>query len=288
MTYMKFYLLFWQKWVSQLDPTVVKIATPILKLILATVVMKIFVKLTHFLFSDYIGQRLNQHFKIDSPARLKTISALLQNVIIYTIYFIYIYYILTLMGIPIGTLIAGAGIFGIAIGLGAKDFFTDIINGFFIIFENKFGVGDLVSLHNQDIVGDVISMGLRTTQIQSLTGEVFFVPNSDITIINNMSMSTRQILIELPYLPQTSLVEYRQCVEATTEAIYEEFQEKIITPPKVVGLIKDHNQTFMYRIIIPVHHQHYYALSSILYGRYIEDLQAQHIPLPNYYANFIE
>ena len=279
-------LSFWQDWISQLDPTFIKIANPILTFIVATLVTMLLVKLTHFLFSDYVGQKLTSRFKIDSPMRIKTITNLLQNFIIYTIYFIYIYYVLTMMGIPIGTLIAGAGIFGIAIGLGAKDFFTDIINGFFIIFENKFDVGDLVALHNQDIVGTIISMGLRTTKIQSLTGEIFFVPNSDISIVNNLSMSTRQILIELPYSPEVSILDYRQCVEMTTKAIYDEFHEKIINPPKIIGLIKHPNQTFSFRIIIPVNHQHFYVLSSLLYGRYIEDLQAHHIHLPHYFSPY--
>ena len=282
---LKIKILFWKDWIAQLDPTLVKVATPILVFLLATLITILLVKLTHFLFSDYVGQKLSQRFNINSPTRIKTISTLLQNVIIYTIYFIYIYYVLTLLGIPIGTLIAGAGIFGIAIGMGAKDFFTDIINGFFIIFENKFGIGDLVSLHKQGIVGNVVSMGLRTTQIQSLTGEIFFVPNSDISIINNMSMISRQILIELPYSPQASLVKYRQCVETTTQTIYKQYAEKIIATPQLIGLIKHDNQTFSYRVIIPVNHQHYYALSSILYGRYIEDLQAEGIPLPQYFEH---
>lgn len=67
-----------------------------------------------------------------------------ENILNYALYFILIYWVLSILGLPVSSLLAGAGIAGVAIGLGAQGFLSDLVNGFFILIEHQFDVGDVV------------------------------------------------------------------------------------------------------------------------------------------------
>ncbi|WP_153053294.1 mechanosensitive ion channel family protein, partial [Streptococcus suis] len=83
--------------------------------------------------------------------RQKTISRLVESILNYLLYFILIYCILSILGLPVSSLLAGAGIAGVAVGLGAQGFLSDLVNGFFILIERQFDVGDVVKLTNGPI-----------------------------------------------------------------------------------------------------------------------------------------
>ncbi|MFU1842160.1 mechanosensitive ion channel family protein, partial [Enterococcus faecium] len=82
----------------------------------------------------YANYSKKQHF---SESRLKTLHTLIINAFQYTLFFFFIYSLLTIVGVPVGSLLAGAGIAGVAIGLGAQGFMNDLITGFFIILEQQ-------------------------------------------------------------------------------------------------------------------------------------------------------
>lgn len=90
-----------------------------------------------------IDKSFNQYSKkaILNQSRLKTLHSLLNTIFHYTLGFFFIYAILSAIGVPIGSLLAGAGIAGVAIGLGAQGFMSDVITGFFIIMEQQMDVG---------------------------------------------------------------------------------------------------------------------------------------------------
>ena len=114
-----------------------------------------------FGFINRIGKYLiDKSFKqyakksILNESRLKTLHSLLNTIFHYTMGFFFIYAILSVVGVPIGSLLAGAGIAGVAIGLGAQGFMSDVITGFFIIMEQQMDVGDYVKLANLSIEGN--------------------------------------------------------------------------------------------------------------------------------------
>ena len=77
---------------------------------------------------------------------MATVNALVLNIYRYTCYFFLFYAILSEIGDPVGTLIAGAGIFSLALGLGAQSLVSDIVTGFFILLEQQLDVGDTVQI----------------------------------------------------------------------------------------------------------------------------------------------
>ncbi len=118
--------------------------------------------------------------------------------------FFYFYAILSILGIPVSTLLASAGIVSVALGLGAQGFVTDIVTGFFILLEQQFSVGDVVKINT--ITGKIHAVGLRTTQVISDDGTLNFIPNRSITVVSNMSRNNMQAVIDIRLDPKKMLV----------------------------------------------------------------------------------
>lgn len=137
---------------------------------------------------------LNLHGKMEER-RKKTLISLFSNLIKYTVYFILLLTVLPLLDVEIGALLAGAGVVGITVAFGAQTLIKDFFNGFFILFEDQFGVGDQVEINN--IAGQVHSVGLRVTSLKISTGEIVFIPNSQITQVTNLSKSNSIAVIDI-------------------------------------------------------------------------------------------
>lgn len=153
--------------------------------------------------------------RLRAQGRLKTIETLLQNIFHYVILFFYVYAILSVLGIPVGTLIAGAGIVSVALGLGAKGLVSDIITGLFILIEQQYAVGDTVKIG--DITGKVKAVGLRTTQIQASDGTLSFIPNRNISIVSNMSRNNMLALVNVYINPQQDIAKMERIISAIND-----------------------------------------------------------------------
>ncbi len=124
-------------------------------------------------------------FKGDNVNRQLTITKLVQSVMKYFIWFVVGMGVLDAFGVDTTTILASASILGVAIGFGAQDLVKDIIRGFFIIFEGQFQIGDIVEVDG--FKGRVKELGLKTTRIQSWTGEIKIISNGNINTVVNFS-----------------------------------------------------------------------------------------------------
>ena len=129
--------------------------------------------------------------------RSETIGRLMNSVIRYLSVLVAVFLILSAWGVQTPTLLAGAGILGLALSFGAQSLIEDIFSGLFIIFENQFQVGDVVEVINTR--GTVREIGLRITKIEDFEGNMLIINNSDIRgAINtsaNLSLSKCDISI---------------------------------------------------------------------------------------------
>ena len=132
-----------------------------------------------------LNKVIEQAFKIQNKSKkevktFKTLISLVQNVVKYIVWFIVLTTILSKFGISVEGVIASAGVVGVAVGFGAQTIVKDIITGFFIIFENQFDVGDYVKINSGGTTvaeGTVKSIGLRSTRINTISGELTILPN---------------------------------------------------------------------------------------------------------------
>lgn len=120
----------------------------------------------------------------EEKKREETITQIVTGALEILIWPITFILIIAQLGINVAPLIAGAGIFGLAIGFGAQSLVKDVISGLFIIAENQYRVGDVVKLNN-DPVGTVDKITLRTTVLRDLDGIVHTMPNGLIELTSN-------------------------------------------------------------------------------------------------------
>ena len=107
------------------------------------------------------------------------------------------------IGLPIGPMLAGAGILGIAVGFGGQYLIRDFFTGFFMILENQYRIGDAVSL--DQTTGIVENISLRMTTLRDLDGTLHHVPHGDIKRVANMSMDFARINLNVRVSYQTQL-----------------------------------------------------------------------------------
>jgi small conductance mechanosensitive channel len=131
--------------------------------------------------------------------RTKTIGSVLSNFITWGIALISVTMILNELGVEVGALIAGAGILGAAVGFGAQSLVRDLISGLFIVFEDQYGVGDVVDLG--EVKGAIEQVGLRVTQVRDVEGTLWYVRNGEIMRVGNKSQGFTRVLIDLAFEP---------------------------------------------------------------------------------------
>ena len=162
------------------------------------------------LIINYLFRQTRRIEILGGNRRAATFHALTLNVFRYTCYLFYLYAVLSLIGVPVGTLVAGAGIFSIALGLGAQGFVSDVVNGLFPLMEQQLDVGDVVEIGQ--VKGKITTLGLRTTKILSADGTLTFIPNRNITTVKNFSRHQLTQSVDLPLSPQAPLAEVNELV----------------------------------------------------------------------------
>ena len=214
-------------------------------------------------------------------ARQKTITRLIENLLNYVLYFLLIYWVLSILGLPVSSLLAGAGIAGVAIGMGAQGFLSDLVNGFFILLERQLDVGDNVRLTNGpiNIAGTVISVGIRTTQVRDADGTLHFVPNRNIMVVSNLSRGDMRVLIDIPLYAQTDLDEIYRIISKVNEEAVPEHPE-ILKEPNILGPQMASNGQFNFRISMIVQGGMQISIYHIFYRLYHEALLREGIELP--------
>lgn len=168
-----------------------------------------------------------------SERRQKTILRLLQSVLSYIVYFSAIIGVLSSLNINVAGLLAGAGIAGLAIGFGAQSLVKDIISGFFIIFEDQFGVGDYIKLNAAE--GSVMEIGLRTTKIQGETGEIHIIPNGSIGNVVNYSLNNTLATIDFVVPVAANLREVENAVNNYLKGLSNMYEE-LSNDPVILGV----------------------------------------------------
>lgn len=135
--------------------------------------------------------------------RTKTIGSVLSNFITWGIALITLTMVLNELGVQVGALIAGAGILGAAVGFGAQSLVRDLISGLFIVFEDQYGVGDVVDLG--EVKGAIEAVGLRVTQVRDVEGTLWYVRNGEIARVGNKSQGFSRVIVDLSFDPSVDI-----------------------------------------------------------------------------------
>ena len=127
--------------------------------------------------------------------QVRTVTSVLTSVGVFIIFFVAALEVLALLGLNLGPMLASAGIAGLAIGFGAQTLVHDFINGFFILLENQYDIGDTIRVAG--VKGTVERMSLRNTVLRDEDGTVHIVPNSSIQIVSNNTRDWSQLALRV-------------------------------------------------------------------------------------------
>lgn len=114
-----------------------------------------------------------------------TVGGLICNLIRWLTAIVLVIVVLAVWGVNTGALITGAGVITLVVGLGMQSLIADVVAGLFIIFENEFNIGDIITV--DDFRGEVVSIGIRTTKLEAV-GNIKIYNNSDIRKVLNQSL----------------------------------------------------------------------------------------------------
>ncbi|WP_406677471.1 mechanosensitive ion channel family protein [Moorella sp. ACPs] len=175
------------------------------------------------------------------PHKDKTLETLLSSTLRYLIYAVAVMLALEQF-VDITPIIAGAGVLGLAVGIGAQSLVKDIITGFFIIFEDQFHVGDLVEINGQ-VTGKVEELGLRLTTIREWSGKKFYIANSEIKTVRNYNREEMRAIVTATFPFEEDPRKIREVLDqACREVAREYYQEFIqgpdgpVEPPQIYGV----------------------------------------------------
>ena len=168
--------------------------------------------------------------------RIATISVVARSIVTISCMAIGILIGLDTVGINIAPILAGAGIIGIAVSFASQSLIKDTINGFLIILEDQYAVGDVIKVG--EYRGLVENINLRITQLRDAEGKLITIPNSEIKVVANLSSNWARADLNIPVAYQTDVNEALKLVTRVAEAmsVDESWKGLILEPPQVLGV----------------------------------------------------
>ncbi|WP_100373373.1 mechanosensitive ion channel family protein [Bacillus sp. FJAT-45037] len=256
------------------------------------IIGRLFIALLAFLIVRAIGKRVivsgferMQSQRNMSHGRMKTLEKLTMNVFSYLLIFVFVTIIAGIFDLPIGGLIAGAGVIGLAIGFGAQGLVSDVVTGFFLLLEKQVDVDDYVTAAGLD--GVVEEVGLRTTQIRGFDGTLHFVPNREISTVSNHSRGNMRALIDISISYDDNIDEAITVMQSVCDKIAQE-DATIKEGPNVVGVQGLGDSDVVIRVIAKTENMMQWAVERKLRKELKEALDANDIEIPFPHQVYIE
>jgi small conductance mechanosensitive channel len=216
-------------WISAYTPTIVQI-------IGVFFISNVLIEVAYFTLDEFYLRTADSN---DSQRQKRlTLIPLMRSFAKYFIYFTAAVTILKLIGIDPAPILAGAGIAGIAVGLGAQNLINDVVCGFLILFENYYLVGDYVEagkMQDRGVEGIVEAIELRTTHIRHPDGQLQIIRNGDIGSIINYSKEYIYARVEVSVSYDSNLDHVYRVVEKVGQQLKEDEQD-ILEPTRVAGI----------------------------------------------------
>ena len=184
--------------------------------------------------------------------RTRTIGSILKSLSSFLIYGLALVYVLQVLGVEVGPVLASAGVVGVAVAFGAQNLVRDFLSGMFMLVEDQYGVGDVVDLGEAS--GTVESVGLRVTTLRDINGTVWYVRNGEILRVGNSSQGFAVAVVDFP-ISHTSSVEKAMEVAlrvATEAAAREPLSKDVLNPPDMLGVDKITSDTITLRLTVKV------------------------------------
>lgn len=158
--------------------------------------------------------------------------------------------VLSNLGFEIAPLLASAGIAGLAIGLGAQSLIKDTINGFFILMENQYGVGDVIAVGEAS--GTVEEITLRRTVLRAVNGAQVIIPNGEIRTVENQSKGWSRAVIDIETATNVDDARVLVLLHELLDPIQSDpvIGSDVLEPPQILGISSISVTGVTFRILV--------------------------------------
>jgi small conductance mechanosensitive channel len=180
--------------------------------------------------------------------RIQTLIKIIKTTIQIMLILLAAILILSEVGVDITPIIAGASIIGLAVSFGAQSLVKDIITGIFILVENQFGIGDIIMINGTG--GVVEDMTLRVTVLRDLSGRAHIIPNGQITMVTAFTKEWSRAHLDIGIAYKEDVDTAIKIIKETADQMHEEFPEKIIADPEVLGVNELGDSSVVIKIIM--------------------------------------
>jgi moderate conductance mechanosensitive channel len=161
------------------------------KILLVLIIALLVIRIVHTLTRGMVALRTRRLPPGIRGQQIQTLASVINSIASFVVWFVVLLTVLDRVGINLGPLLASAGIAGLAIGFGAQTLVKDFINGFFVLLEDQYNIGDAVRMAG--VKGTVEDMTLRRTVLRDDDGTLHTIPNSQVQIVSNMTRDWAQV-----------------------------------------------------------------------------------------------
>jgi len=209
--------------------------------------------------------------------RTQTISTVLRSTGLVLIVSVASMMILRQLGVDIAPILAGAGIAGIAIGLGAQALVKDVLSGFFILLENQFGVGDFIE--TAGLSGTVERMSLRATWLRAISGTLHVIPNGEIRTVSNRNRGWARVIIDVRIPYDENIDRAEELLGTLTKEIVEEeaYTSIVRSEPSVLSVAELAESWVTLKILLMTTAGQQWAISRDLQKRIVKSFNQEGI-----------
>ncbi len=208
------------------------------------VTIVVLLAVAHFVFRTVVSRALHGGITRAARARVEDSAAVERRVgtLIATLDWSFTIFLIILgsalildnLGLNVSALVAGIGVVGIAVGLGAQTLIKDVINGTFILIEDQYSVGDVVTVAG--VSGEVVAINPRRTVVRDMSGSLHSIPNGAITVATNMTQGFSRINLDLSLPGTQDITLAMKLVDGVGEELAKERPGDLLTVPHVLRI----------------------------------------------------
>ncbi len=266
----------WEQWRSWLEHDAPDLASIVVLLVVA-----------HFVFRMFVSRVLHRAIRRAARARVEdpvAIERRSQTLIAtldwsFTIFLVILGSALVLdnLGLNVSALVAGIGVVGIAVGLGAQTLIKDVISGTFILIEDQYSVGDVVKVAG--VSGEVVAINPRRTVVRDMNGSLHTIPNGSIIVATNMTQGFSRINLDLSLPGNQDITQVTKVIDAIGQEMAKERPADILSPPHVLRIEAIGETRVELKVVGDTRPGKQWELTGELRRRLLERLKAEGIDI---------
>lgn len=251
----------------------------LIKIIAIIIVAKILIVVLRRVIKRFLERSKAKKPLSPMAKKAETIESVAYSISKYIIYFLAAMSILEQLnlGTTVNSLLATAGVGGVAIAFGAQGLVKDVVSGFFLLFENQYSVGEYIEVDGEK--GTVEAITVRTTRINRFSGETTTIPNGNILKVTNYSRGDHLAIVDMSIAYEVD-IEKASTIMQNMGLEYMANHDNILEEPHVLGIISFGESDVVLRMIIRVKPLTHWDTERALRRMVKEEFDRQDVEIP--------